>query len=591
MTYLDYLNTLILGGGSGEGGGGYPEPTGSIEITENGTHDVKDFAEAVVAVDGGEAVYTDVFIEGIRSDWDEETESEVTIFECAPETMKGVAVGDAVIVFGKLAFGTQDSYFIQGTVTAIPTETEDEEEEPVMNVHVLAKYYQTGGITPYGSKTITVNGTENVRTDETAVVQVQGGDDGTTIMTVECPSGYTEIRTTQTVSAGIINNWKVGGKSSSLRVENDVTVAKGDEVGYIGLKYGTAYEFCVYGEVSSISDYTNYKRITIAIDGIIHGDDPTITITENGTVNVKGRDTAVVNVSGGGSDDQFVKLIERTGTEYASDDVTVIEEYVFYKNHTVTSIDFPNAEAVKSHTCDQAVNLVKVNLPKAKTIASYAFQKCSKLKDINVKSAESIDTYAFDETSVTAVDAPALAQVKRYVFRNCPKLVASDINMANVTDVLDYAFQINSYAIGLGDRDATKLYLPKVTSISGMAFSITPTSTNRDYASWISEVDLPECTTLGVQTFYGQAKLKKAHIPNATAINGAFVFCDALEAIIIKQTDSICTIAAGGLANTPIASGTGYVYVPDALVDDYKTATNWVTYADQIKPLSEYVEA
>ena len=31
----------------------------------------------------------------------------------------------------------------------------------------------------------------------------------------------------------------------------------------------------------------------------------------------------------------------------------------------------------------------------------------------------------------------------------------------------------------------------------------------------------------------------------------------------------------------------GYIYVPDALVDSYKTATNWSVFADQIKPLSE----
>ena len=30
------------------------------------------------------------------------------------------------------------------------------------------------------------------------------------------------------------------------------------------------------------------------------------------------------------------------------------------------------------------------------------------------------------------------------------------------------------------------------------------------------------------------------------------------------------------------------IYVPDDLVDSYKTATNWVTYADKIKPMSEY---
>ena len=33
-----------------------------------------------------------------------------------------------------------------------------------------------------------------------------------------------------------------------------------------------------------------------------------------------------------------------------------------------------------------------------------------------------------------------------------------------------------------------------------------------------------------------------------------------------------------------------YIYVPDDLVENYKTATNWSVYASQIKPLSEYVE-
>ena len=38
----------------------------------------------------------------------------------------------------------------------------------------------------------------------------------------------------------------------------------------------------------------------------------------------------------------------------------------------------------------------------------------------------------------------------------------------------------------------------------------------------------------------------------------------------------------------PIASGAGYIYVPAALVDSYKVATNWSTYAAQFRALEDY---
>ena len=40
--------------------------------------------------------------------------------------------------------------------------------------------------------------------------------------------------------------------------------------------------------------------------------------------------------------------------------------------------------------------------------------------------------------------------------------------------------------------------------------------------------------------------------------------------------------------STPITFGTGYIYAPRALVDSYKAATNWSTYADQICALEDY---
>lgn len=60
----------------------------------------------------------------------------------------------------------------------------------------------------------------------------------------------------------------------------------------------------------------------------------------------------------------------------------------------------------------------------------------------------------------------------------------------------------------------------------------------------------------------------------------------------ILNTETVCVLVDKIAFNsTPIANGTGYIYVPDALVNDYKKATNWSVYANQIKPLSEYVES
>ena len=54
----------------------------------------------------------------------------------------------------------------------------------------------------------------------------------------------------------------------------------------------------------------------------------------------------------------------------------------------------------------------------------------------------------------------------------------------------------------------------------------------------------------------------------------------------------MCVLAdKDAFQGTLIASGNGYIYVPDELIEQYKTATNWSVYANQIKPLSEYVES
>lgn len=74
----------------------------------------------------------------------------------------------------------------------------------------------------------------------------------------------------------------------------------------------------------------------------------------------------------------------------------------------------------------------------------------------------------------------------------------------------------------------------------------------------------------------------------------AFSYCTKLANLVIyanNGTSDICALYnSNALNNTAIANKKGYIYVPDDLVENYKTATNWSVYASQIKPLSEYVE-
>ncbi len=89
-------------------------------------------------------------------------------------------------------------------------------------------------------------------------------------------------------------------------------------------------------------------------------------------------------------------------------------------------------------------------------------------------------------------------------------------------------------------------------------------------------------------TFYRCEALEYIRLLNAKSI-GAYVFtrCINLSALVIDTPD--CTLSNVEAFNlTKIASGTGYIYVPDSAVDVYKNATNWNTYAAQIKGVSEF---
>lgn len=92
--------------------------------------------------------------------------------------------------------------------------------------------------------------------------------------------------------------------------------------------------------------------------------------------------------------------------------------------------------------------------------------------------------------------------------------------------------------------------------------------------------------------FYGCTALKIVDFGETSAIANYDLF-DAsanLEAIVIRNS-TLCTLAGTKPFNWLKNNVSGWkIYVPDALVDSYKVASQWSTFADYFAPLSDYNE-
>lgn len=114
----------------------------------------------------------------------------------------------------------------------------------------------------------------------------------------------------------------------------------------------------------------------------------------------------------------------------------------------------------------------------------------------------------------------------------------------------------------------------------------------------LEEINAPNAYYIGQEAFNKCSKLPLADFPKASDIRAkAFINCKVLETLILRNTGQVASLkAVDAFQSTPIASGTGYIYVPKVMADGtdgvaaYKAATNWAAYADQIRAIEDYPE-
>ena len=78
-----------------------------------------------------------------------------------------------------------------------------------------------------------------------------------------------------------------------------------------------------------------------------------------------------------------------------------------------------------------------------------------------------------------------------------------------------------------------------------------------------------------------------AHV--ATSVGAtAFAYTSSFRALILRNNTLATLTNKNAFTSSLVATGDGYIYVPSALLEEYKAATNWSTYANQFRAIEDY---
>lgn len=237
--------------------------------------------------------------------------------------------------------------------------------------------------------------------------------------------------------------------------------------------------------------------------------------------------TEISGISGGGQE-LADSIANRTITKFSST-IESIGPYAFAQCKSLESVDLPNAINIGERGFVFCENLTNINLPVVETLGTAALSYLYNLETVVLPKVISLPSECFNGDKVlVSVDAPNALTVNSICFGSCSSL---------------------------------------------------------------ESVSLPVATLIESNAFKGCVSISLIDLPKAIKLNWApFDGCSSLTAVILRSP-TLCTINVNTtFINTPIASGTGYIYVPKSLVEEYKQATNWTTYADQIRAIEDYPE-
>lgn len=344
---------------------------------------------------------------------------------------------------------------------------------------------------------------------------------------------------------------KITQKDILLSLLTAPAVASGDSSGGSGgiVPAGTkTVNITANGE--TVEDVTAYEKVKVVADipvGVFP--DGVLDIVANGDYNVTEKKSVSVNVPG----------IVPAGTK----------EVVENGTYDVAEFASVNVNVPATGITPEGTKVMTITANGTVTEDVSTYKNVEVTVAVPASGGDGDKTAAFLDGTITAYSNSELTEIREKAFYGCIKMTSVD--------------------------------LPNVTTLGADAFHT---------CKWLETVNIPKLTAIPYQCFYycfslpdvlvfsacknvagyaiSYAETKKLDILGGGQIDSfAFYRASYFTTLILRNTETVTTLQAA-----PSSIWSDYtavtVYVPDALLESYKTATNWVKMAGQIKALSEY---
>lgn len=186
-----------------------------------------------------------------------------------------------------------------------------------------------------------------------------------------------------------------------------------------------------------------------------------------------------------------------------------------------------------------------------------------------------------------------ILKLNQYTFY-CNQSITGTVELPNAITLGDYSLA--------SMKNIKKFIGNKVDTIGMSCFN----------SSAIEEVCCKKVINLGTQCLIGCNKLKKCYMPLGIFNGSMCISSTSLEYLCVQARDYFSAsslnikndlnakmivlnclklVTCSSIANFPsyaLTEGECYLYVPSSLIETYKTATNWSTYANRIRAIEDY---